>query len=133
MDNVVTSVDVGSQDMTSQTSGNLFDWTSSKIVSFGVATGTVLTICGYDFEGSLQTSGGFAISCNDGTSSATPGWTAWGSSNQIDPLHSEGGGDGWANPTSSQSGFFLPANPNAAKIGVNSRYGCFRFSDWRGR
>jgi len=124
MDNYVYGVYLGNAALS--TTGDWNDWSSTKSVTF-TPDGNYLTITGYDHEGTMCTTGGFAIDCTNGVN-GNSGWHGYDSSSWMDSDHMRGSGSGWFYPSGSASGFYLPYNSGSPKIGVCSQHGAYRYN-----
>lgn len=129
MDNQVDSVFYHWQDITTLVKGDFNNWKGPKTLTVPNQPGAYLVISGSNFEndGKACKTAGFAISCSNGITSAWPGWQSFGSDVPISGGQKMGLADGWGDPCSSSSGFYLSSDRSLTKIfATNKKYGAFR-------
>jgi len=123
----VDSVFYAGVNMTQNVTGDLLDWEKDKGLTVSVVPGAWLVITGHNNQPRSCLTGGFAITCSNGVTSADHRWEAFGSSEPIDDLHQLGNGTGWGVPCASKSRFYLTADRFAKKLyATDDSYASFR-------
>lgn len=128
-DNQVDSVFYAWKDVKKSVKGDLSNWKSVKTLTVHDVPGAYLVIGGHNFEnnGDACNTAGFQIKCSNGVTSDSGGWESFGSDAAIPSEQQKGLADGWGNPCSSKSGFYLSTDPRVKKIyATNKKYGVFR-------
>eukprot|EP00929_Paragymnodinium_shiwhaense_P065505 TRINITY_DN32828_c0_g1_i4.p1 TRINITY_DN32828_c0_g1~~TRINITY_DN32828_c0_g1_i4.p1 ORF type:complete len:727 (-),score=57.20 TRINITY_DN32828_c0_g1_i4:73-2253(-) len=130
-DDEITSAYYAGQDMTHEVEGDLLDWQKDKALTVTPVPGEYLVITTRNYQPRACSSGGFAMTCTNGVSTALVdvylGWEALGSAANFSEEHMRGEGAGWTSPKPSHSRFFLRADRLMHKIcATHEPYSAYR-------